>query len=253
MSVELVTISCRTDNYAFLVHNAETGQTALIDAPEAAPIQDALDARGWTLSDILITHHHFDHVDGLAALRGSARVIGAAADAARLPPLDLPIAPGDPLVVCGQEVQTIDTPGHTVGHVSFFMPGAGLLFSADTLMAMGCGRLSEGTPAQMWDSLQTLRALPPETLVCSGHEYTANNMAFAMSLEPGNPRLTSRKDEIAALRSNHLPTVPSTLALEIATNPFLRADDPDLAAAINLQDATPLEVFTATRVAKDKF
>ena len=192
MPIDLVTIPCLSDNYAFLLHDARTGQTALVDAPEAAPIKTALDARGWTLTDILLTHHHADHINGLAPLRGSARVIGAAADAHRLPPLDLAVAEGDSITVCGETVDVLEVPGHTVGHIAFHVPGAGLVFTADSLMAMGCGRLFEGTPAQMWDSLLKLRALPAETVVCSGHEYTSANMAFALSLEPANPRLILR-------------------------------------------------------------
>jgi hydroxyacylglutathione hydrolase len=213
----LVTVPCLADNYAFLIHDEATGTTALVDAPEAAPIQAALDARGWRLQDILITHHHPDHVEGVAALRGAggsggARVVGAAADAHRLPPLDLAVKPGGRLSVCGEEVQVIDVPGHTVGHVAFFMPRSGFLFSADSLMALGCGRLFEGTAAQMWESLKALRALPPETVVCSGHEYTAGNARFALTVEPGNAALRARAEEVFARRERGEPTVPSRLA-----------------------------------------
>ena len=168
-AVELVVVPCRTDNYAFLVHHPETGQTALIDAPEAAPIKDALQARGWTLSDILITHHHDDHIAAVADLRAGARVIGAKADAHRLPDLDLAVAEGDTITVCGEPTNIIDVSGHTIGHIAFHMPGADLAFTADSLMAFGCGRLFEGTPAQMWESMQKLRALPDDTVICSGH------------------------------------------------------------------------------------
>ena len=253
MPVDLITVPCLTDNYAFLVHDAATGQTALVDAPEAAPIRAELDRRGWTLSDILITHHHDDHVQGLDPLRGDARVIGARADAHRLPRLDSEVAEGDTLTVCGQRVEVIDVSGHTLGHVAFHMPQAKLLFTADSLMAMGCGRLFEGTPAQMWDSLKKLRALPGDTTVCSGHEYAATNARFALSLEPDNPALISRAEAIREARENGHATVPSPLSLECRTNPFLRADDPVLAKAIDMADAQPAEIFTEIRSRRDRF
>lgn len=251
--VELVTVPCRTDNYAFLVHNHDTGETALVDAPEVAPIQAALDARGWRLSDILVTHHHDDHIAGVDALRGSARVIGAAADAHRLPALDLAVAEGDVLTVCGQAVHVLDVSGHTIGHVAYHLPDAALVFTADSLMALGCGRLFEGTPAQMWDSLQKLRALPDETLVCSGHEYTAANARFALSLDPDNPDLILRDKGIAAARAAGQPTVPCRLTEEKRTNPFLRADLPQFKATLGMAEAPDVDVFAAIRARKDKF
>ena len=253
MPVDLVTVPCLTDNYAFLIHDARSGRTALIDAPEAAPIRAALDARDWTLTDILITHHHDDHVQGLAAVRGSARVIGAKADAHRLPPLDAALAPGDAVEVCGQTVHVLDVSGHTIGHVAYHLPDAGLLFTGDSLMAMGCGRLFEGTPAQMWDSLRRLRDLPGDTVVCSGHEYTATNARFALSLEPDNGDIISRAAATRTARENGHATVPSQLSLECRTNPFLRAEDPVLAQAIAIADAQPAEIFTEIRARRDRF
>lgn len=252
-AVELVVVPCLRDNYAFLVHNSKTQQTALIDAPEAAPIQAELDARGWTLTDILITHHHNDHIDGVAALRGNARVIGGKADARRLPDLDLAVTEGDEIAVCGQRTHILDVSGHTIGHIAYHMPDAGLVFTADSLMALGCGRLFEGTPAQMWDSLQKLRALPDDTLVCSGHEYTESNARFAVSLDPDNPDLISRIKRIDAARAAGKPTVPSTLTEEKRTNPFLRADVPEFKAALGMNDASAVDVFAFARSRKDKF
>ena len=257
MSLELVTVPCLDDNYAFLVHNSATQETALFDVPEAAPIQSALDQRGWTLTDVLLTHHHWDHVDGLKDLTHKARVIGARADNHRLPPLDMAVEEGHTIMVCGTQAHVLDVSGHTVGHIAFVMDplndGPQLAFTGDSLMAMGCGRLFEGTPAQMWDSLQKLRTLPGDTVICSGHEYTSGNMAFALSLEPDNARLISRQEEIKAARNAGKGTVPSTLDLELATNPFLRADDPALARAIGTPDATAAEVFAAVRAAKDSY
>ncbi|MEL7179124.1 MAG: hydroxyacylglutathione hydrolase [Pseudomonadota bacterium] len=251
--VELVVVPCLADNYAFLIHNSETGETALVDAPEAAPILAALDARGWSLNDILITHHHDDHIGAVAALRAGARVIGAAADAHRLPELDLAVTEGDQITVCGQQVDIFDVSGHTIGHIAFHMPDAQLVFTADSLMALGCGRLFEGTPAQMWDSMQKLRALPDDTLICSGHEYTTTNARFAASLDPDNLDLISRIERIEAARAANQPTVPSTLIEEKRTNPFLRADVPEFQAALGMADASPVEVFTYARAQKDKF
>ena len=252
-AVELVVVPCRSDNYAFLIHNAETGETALVDAPEAGAIQAELDARGWTLNDILITHHHDDHIDAVDALRGNTRVIGAKADAHRLPDLDLAVAEGDEITICNQKTRIIDVSGHTVGHIAFYMADAGWAFTADSLMALGCGRLFEGTPAQMWDSMQKLRALPDDTLICSGHEYTAANARFAASLDPNNSDLISRIKGIEAAREAGKPTVPSTLIEEKRTNPFLRADVPEYKAALGMSNASAVDVFAHVRAQKDKF
>ena len=251
--VELVTVPCLRDNYAFLVHNHATGDTALIDAPEATPIAATLAQRGWKLTDILLTHHHDDHVDGLATLRGGARVIGASADAHRLPPLDLAVAEGDLLHICGQTTHVIDVSGHTVGHIAFHMPDAALAFTGDSLMALGCGRLFEGSPAQMWKSLLKLRALPGETQICSGHEYTESNARFATSLDPANAALKLRVRAIEQTRAAGKPTVPSGLEEERQTNPFLRADDATLKAHLGLQQVPDEEVFAQIRASKDKF
>jgi hydroxyacylglutathione hydrolase len=253
MPLEIVTVPCLKDNYAYLLHDAATGETALVDAPEAAPIQAALEMRGWRLNDILITHHHGDHIDGVAALRDGVRVIGAAADAYRLPPLDLAVKPGDEVTVCSRAVEVIDVPGHTVGHVAFHIPTSAAAFTADSLMAMGCGRLFEGTAAQMWASLSRLAALPPETLICSGHEYTAANARFALTIEPENPALHARITSINASRKAGLPTVPSYLSLELQTNPFLRASLPSVKAAMGMPDAADHAVFGEIRARKDKF
>ncbi|MBF9059225.1 hydroxyacylglutathione hydrolase [Rhodobacterales bacterium HKCCSP123] len=252
---EIVTIACLQDNYAYLLHDPATGRTALIDAPEAGPIEAALAERGWRLSDILITHHHWDHVDGLEALRSAtgARVWGAAADAHRLPPLDHALAEDDTVEIGALRGHVIDVSGHTVGHVAYHFPGAGAVFTADSLMALGCGRLFEGTAEQMWESLQKLAALPPETLVCSGHEYTASNARFALTIEPESAALRSRSDAVAAARAEGRPTVPSELAEEMATNPFLRAADPGIAAHLDMAGAEPAAVFARIRSLKDAF
>jgi len=251
--LELVTIPCLSDNYAFLLHNPSTGDTLLVDAPEAEPIQDALDAMGWTLTDILLTHHHYDHVDGLPFLRGAARVIGCAADSHRLPPLDLAVAEGDTVNICGEDAQVFDVSGHTIGHIAVHFAASGVVFTADSLMALGCGRLFEGTPDQMWDSLQKLRDLPDDTRVCSGHEYTQSNASFALAIEPNNEDLILRTQEIATARAAGEPTVPSNLGVEKRTNPFLRADNPELQAAIGMTNTPAAAVFAHIRQKKDIF
>lgn len=253
MPLELVTIPCLSDNYAFVLHNPDSGDTLLVDAPDAPPIQAALDARGWTLTQILLTHHHWDHVDGLEPLRGTASVIGAKADAHRLPRLDQQVSQGDGITLCGAQAQVFDVSGHTLGHIAVHIPAAGVVFTADSLMALGCGRLFEGTPDLMWQSLQKLRGLPPETLVCSGHEYTQTNAAFALTIEPDNPHLISRIESITKTRAAGLPTVPSTLAQELHTNPFLRADQPECQAAVNMSGQPAAEIFAHIRQMRDNF
>ena len=253
MPLDLVTVPCLSDNYAYLLHDTASGATACIDVPEAAPILAALEARGWRLTDIWLTHHHPDHIDGVAALVAAtgARVTGAAADAHRLPPLDQAVAPGDRVALAGRMAQVIDVGGHTVGHIAYVLPG--FAFTGDSLMALGCGRLFEGTPAQMWDSLSRLAALPGDTLVCSGHEYTAGNARFALSLDPDNSALQARAALVAQARAEGRATVPSLLSDELATNPFLRADTPALRAAVGLPDAPAAAVFAEIRARKDRF
>ncbi|MCE8510206.1 hydroxyacylglutathione hydrolase [Ruegeria pomeroyi] len=255
MPLEIVTVPCLSDNYAFLVHDSDSGKTALVDAPEAAPIRAELDRRGWSLDQVWLTHHHWDHVDGLEALlsSGGATVIGAEADAHRLPPLDLAVSEGDRFEFAGATVEVIDVSGHTVGHIAFHLPAAKAVFTADSLMALGCGRLFEGTPDQMWASLSKLAALPDDTLVCSGHEYTQSNARFALTVDPGNAALKTRADEIDQARARGRPTVPSLLSLEKATNPFLRAADPGIQSHLGMQGADPANVFAEIRARKDRF
>lgn len=255
MPLELVTIPCLQDNYAFLLHSTETGETALIDIPEAPPISAALAERGWKLTDIWITHHHWDHVDGLNDLAeaSDARIVGAADDKDRLPPLNLSVSDGQTFSFGDHDVQVFDVSGHTMGHIAFYVPDAGAVFTADSLMAMGCGRLFEGSPQVMWKSLSKLAALPPATIVCSGHEYTAANAKFALTVDPDNPELVARAAEIETLRANGQPTVPSSLSLELQTNPFLRAASPSVKAHIGMPDATDADCFAEIRRRKDNF
>jgi len=255
MTLDILTIPCLSDNYAYLAHDSATGETALIDAPEAGPILAALDESGWTLSHVLITHHHADHVDGLSSIlaRHPATVIGAKADEHRLPDLDVSVTEGDTLTIGGETAHVIDVSGHTVGHIAFHFPQSGVVFTADSLMALGCGRVFEGTMEQMWKSLSKLAALPPETKIYSGHEYTAANARFALSIDPQNSDLISRSKAVDAARTENRPTVPSTLSEELATNPFLRASDPGLKAELGMSSASDAEVFAEIRTRKDNF
>ncbi|MEM8730000.1 MAG: hydroxyacylglutathione hydrolase [Pseudomonadota bacterium] len=254
MPLEIVTIPCLSDNYAFLAHDAASGQTALIDVPDAAPILAALTARDWDLSHVLITHHHDDHVQGLAdvlAAHPKAQVVGNSADAKRLPKLDQAVSAGDTLTVGGDTGVVIDVSGHTIGHIAYHFPQSSAAFTADSLMALGCGRVFEGTMPMMWASLSKLAALPQDTVIYSGHEYTQANGRFALSVDPDNPALKERVAQIAAARAQGQPTVPSTLEQERATNPFLRATE--LADSLGLTDAAPEDVFAEIRRRKDRF
>lgn len=252
---QIITIPCLQDNYAFLLHDPDSAMTACIDVPDAAPILAELSARGWTLTDILLTHYHWDHIDGVPALVAAtgARVWGCGADAGRLPPLDQALDMGQVFALGGLQVEVLDTSGHCHNHITFHVPAARAAFTADSLMALGCGRLFEGTPAQMFESLSKIAALPPETVVYSGHEYTASNARFAVTIEPDNPDLISRVAAITAARAAGQPTVPSTLAEELATNPFLRADQPGIVAHLGMEGADPVDVFTRIRAQKDSF
>jgi len=255
MPLEIVTVPCLSDNYAFLLHDAATGATAVVDAPEAGPIRAALAERGWTLTDILITHHHWDHVDGVADLvaETGAATWGNAADAARLPPLTHALSPGAHVTIGGETGTMMDVSGHTIGHVAFHFAASNAVFTADSLMALGCGRLFEGTPGQMFDSLSRLAALPPETIVYSGHEYTAANAKFAMTIEPDNPDLILRRDAVEAARRENRPTVPSTMREELATNPFLRTRSSAIKTRLGMAEASEPDIFAEIRARKDNF
>jgi hydroxyacylglutathione hydrolase len=255
MPLELVTIPALSDNYTYLLHDSKSGATACIDVPEAGPIQSTLAERGWQLTEIWLTHHHHDHIGGVDDLlkQHDAKVTGAAADRHRLPPLNREVRDGDAFDFGGEVVDVFDVSGHTEGHIAFVLRGSGYAFTADSLMALGCGRLFEGTASQMWNSLQKLAALAPETLICSGHEYTQANARFAITVDPDNPDLKARIDRINKLRDRNEPTVPSTLAEELATNPFLRAADPAIQAQLDMIGAEPVDVFAEIRARKDRF
>ncbi len=226
MPLTVTPVPCLSDNYAWLLR-APDGRLAVCDPGEAEPVIAAAEAAGGEIAAILLTHHHGDHVGGVPGLvkRYGAQVIGAAADAARLPKLDVAVAPGDTVDVLGVPAEVLASDGHTIGHIAFHLPDCAILLCGDTLFSLGCGRLLEGTAAQMHESLQRLAALPPETLVCCGHEYSESNARFALTVEPDNAALKARAAEIARLRAEGRPTLPTTIGEELDANPFLRAAD----------------------------
>lgn len=244
-----------SDNYVYLVHAAATGETAVVDPAVAPPVLAALAENGWRLTHILNTHHHGDHTGGNLALKQATGCIiaGPRADAARIPGIDVQLGDGDRYRFGGEEAQVFDVPGHTRGHIAFYFPDSKALFCGDTLFALGCGRLFEGTPDQMWTSLGKLRALPDDTRIYCAHEYTQANARFAVTVDPDNADLTARAAAIDAARARNEPTVPDTMGLEKRTNPFLRADAPGVAEAVGLAGADPVAVFAEVRQRKDSF
>lgn len=255
MTLDVTVIPCLSDNYAYLLHEPEADVYALVDAPEAAPIRKAVDAAGGRLDLILITHHHPDHIQAVPELVEAygARTVGAAADAKRLPKLDIALEEGGTVAVGAEAARVIDVSGHTIGHIAFHFPGSGDAFTADSLMALGCGRVFEGTHLMMWESLSKLAALPKETRIWSGHNYGAANGRFALSIEPDNAALKDRVARIAALDAEGAPIVPSTLEEELATNPFLRATEPSVKEAVGLPGGDDAAVFAEVRRRKDAF
>ena len=253
MKLEIVTVPCLADNYAYLIHNPETQQTAVVDVPDADPVREELARRNWRLDSILITHHHADHIDGVDSLRGEfgAGVTGHELDRHRLPDLDEAVNAEDCIKVCGAEARVVLASGHTIGHIAYILDGAA--FTGDSLMALGCGRLFEGTAEMMWHTLCRFASLPGDTLIYSGHEYTASNAAFALSIEPDNSDLRNRQHAIRRAREAGRPTVPSELSLELATNPFLRASLPPVKKAVGMANASDIAVFAEIRARKDHF
>ena len=246
---------CLADNYGYLLHDAESGETAAVDTPDAAEISAQLAAKGWRLTHILNTHHHPDHAGGNLELkrRTGCTIVGPRADAARIPGIDLGVGEGEVVALGAHRATVFDTPGHTRGHIVYHFAAARAAFVGDTLFALGCGRLFEGTPGEMWSSLQKILQWPDDTRIYCAHEYTQSNARFAVTVEPHNDALRERVAGVARLRAAGLPTVPSTLGEERATNPFLRPHSRDLRATIALSAATEVEVFAKTRALKDAF
>ncbi len=256
MAVLVDIFMCRTDNFGYLVHDAETRRTAAIDAPDAGAIKAALNNRGWTLTDVIITHHHRDHVEGLPMLKSDfdVTVTGPRAEAEKIMGLDASVSAGEVLLLGSTAFEIIPTPGHTNGQMALHNVVDGHVFTADALFSLGCGRMLEGKPGPMWEGLKALRALPDHTLMFCGHEYTADNARFALSVDPGNAALRIRAAEVERMRMEGRFTIPVTMGMEKATNPFLRCDHPSMAKAMGLDPGVdPSVVFAALRAAKDNF
>jgi hydroxyacylglutathione hydrolase len=253
LQIELVPML--KDNYAYLIHHGASGATAILDPSEAAPGLEAAAKRGWTISHILDTHHHNDHCGGNLGIKQAtgAKVVGPAYDKDRIPGIDLAVDEASGFDFAGQHADVLFIPGHTRGHIAFHFAGSKAVFCGDTLFSIGCGRMFEGTPEMMWPSLLKLRALPDETRIYCGHEYTEANCRFAVTVDPDNTYLKARHDAVKKARAAGMPTIPSTMVVEKAANPFLRADDPKLAARFGGPDAQAHEVFGAIRAAKDRF
>ena len=245
---------CLKDNYGVLLHDPESGATAAIDAPEAAPVEAALKASGWRLTDILVTHHHADHTDGIAELkqRHRCRVVAPHGEAARIPLVDATVRENDEVRVGSLRGRVLETPGHTAGHISYFFPADKLAFVGDTLFSIGCGRVIEGTPEMMWHSLLKLRGLPDDARIYCGHEYTQANIRFAKTIEPANAMLNAREREVDKLLADGQPTIPSTIGAEKAANPFLRADVPEVAKSVGLAGTPAWKVFAEIRERKNR-
>ena len=255
MTAQTYLFTCLTDNFGVLLHDPASGATASIDAPEAAPIEAALGRTGWRLTDILVTHHHNDHTAGVGPLKEhhKCRVVAPRNEAARIAHVDETVGEGDTVRLGALEGRVIDTPGHTLGHISYFFPAAKLAFVGDTLFSIGCGRVIEGNPQMMWHSLLKLRGLPDDTQFYCGHEYTDANIRFAKTIEPNNKALAARAAEVAKLTAAHKFTIPATIGAEKAANPFLRADNAELAKAVGLIGSPAWQVFAEIRERKNRF
>jgi len=253
--LEIHQFICRSDNFGVLIHDPKLNLTASIDTPDAAAIRNALNERGWTLTHILTTHHHGDHTAGHAELKRETgcTVIGPAKEASGIPGIDRQVAEGDEFSFGGHRVKVIETPGHTAGHVTFWLPDDNVAFAGDTLFSLGCGRLFEGDGDMMWSSLQKIMALPQETKIYCGHEYTQSNAAFALSVEPNNQKLLQRAEEVSKLRERNDPTLPVLLKDELEQNPFLRPDSPEIQQQLGMVGHPFATIFAELRKRKDRF
>lgn len=254
LQIELV--PCLGDNYAYILHDENTGTVGVVDPSEALPIIDALTKRNINLNYILNTHHHYDHTDGNMELkeRYGAKVIGSGKDRERIPGIDIGLKDGDRWMFAGHEVYVLETPGHTDGHISFYFPGSGAIFTGDTLFSLSCGKLFDGTPEEMLVSLKKIMSLPDHTSIYCGHEYTLSNSKFALSVEPNNVALQSYASRVASLRNRGLPTIPTTLKLEKSCNPFLRASSAEIRRSLDISELVDdAEALRIIRQAKDDF
>ncbi|MGI9525165.1 MAG: hydroxyacylglutathione hydrolase [Hyphomicrobiaceae bacterium] len=253
-SLDIYQFPCLDDNYGVLIRDAEAGVVASIDAPSADAVRTALRDKGWTLTHILTTHYHWDHTDGNLALKAETgcKIVGPRPEADKVPGIDEKVGEGDTFTFGNFAVSVLETPGHTSGHIVYWIPEAKVAFVGDTLFAMGCGRVNEGTMAEMWGGIEKIAKLPPETTLYCGHEYTLANAKFALSVEPGNAALQVRAKKVEELRGAGKPTLPTTLADELATNPFIRVDSAEIRATIGMPHASDAEVFGEVRERKNR-
>jgi hydroxyacylglutathione hydrolase len=252
--LEIEQFACLSDNYAVLIHDPVAGVTASIDAPDARAIMKRLEDKGWTLTHLFITHHHGDHTGGNLQLKEATgcTVVGPKEEAERIPGIDVEVSEGDVIGFGDFEIKVIETPGHTMGHVAYWIPEAKVVFVGDTLFAMGAGRIFEGNAEMMWRSLQKLMRLPPDTQIYCGHEYTQANAGFALTLEPDNLALVNRAKEVDQLRKDNKPTLPTRIDRELETNPFLRPHVTAIRAKLGMLYAPDWHVFAAIRERKNK-
>ncbi len=255
MRTEIVTVPCLADNYAYIIHDKSSNKNSLIDAPQAGPILKALKEKGWSLDFILITHHHSDHIDAIEELKAlfDPIIFGAQKDVHRLPKLDVSLSDKEKFSTGGLIFKCFEVPGHTSGHLAFYCQSEGIAFTGDSLMAMGCGRLFEGSPAEMFKSLQKLISLPDDTMVYSGHEYSAQNAKFAMEIEANNQDLVERAKIIFKNDTLQIPNVPVSLKLEKSTNPFLRVNSIEIQKKLKMIGKKDSDIFAKLREMKDCF
>ncbi len=246
--------ACLSDNYGVLIHDADAGMTASIDAPDADAILERLVAKGWRLTHLLVTHHHADHTGGNLKLKEATgcMIIGPNEEAERIPGIDRAVGEGDTVTFGHFEIRVLETPGHTAGHIAYWIPEAHVVFVGDTLFPMGAGRIFEGNAEMMWSSLKKIMALPPDTEIYCGHEYTAANVQFALTLDPDNSALQDRAKEVDELRARGQPTLPTRLDRELETNPFLRPNVPEIRSKLGMPFAPDWKVFAEIRERKNK-
>ncbi len=253
-NLEIHQFPCLSDNFGVLIHDPGQNLTASIDAPDAKAVAAALQEKGWTLTHILTTHHHADHTGGNLALKSASRciIVGPRGEAGKIPGIDKQVSEGSTFMFGSHEVRVLDTPGHTAGHITYVVPSAGVAFVGDTLFALGCGRVIEGNPQMMWQSLQKLMALPKETVIYCGHEYTQANAKFALGIEPENSALQKRAKEVDQLRAAGKPTLPTTIGLELETNPFLRPHVAAIQQRLGMAGRPEWEIFGEIRKRKNR-
>jgi hydroxyacylglutathione hydrolase len=255
LAIEIELFTAREDNFGVLIHDSEANITISIDAPEEAAIRAVLTRKGWKLDTILTTHKHIDHVEANLALKAAfgCKIIGPEGDKDVIPGIDQTVKGGDSVKLGTIDIQIIDTPGHTNACISYYIPAASAVFTADSLFSLGCGRIFDGTPEMMWASMQRLMALPHNTKIYCGHEYTASNARFALSVDADNADLQARAGQVKLLREQGKPTLPVTLAQELATNPFLRPHDTAIREHLGMENASDVEVFAELRSRKNTF